>query len=403
MDRSIAPQQHFFSKFWRRGALSIVLVGLVFLVQQWATTSSARTSDGALIWSVVRRGDVEIRSPGSGEFFSTRQRQLNATEIGVVEDVLKSAGDTLVEGDLILRLQSPQLMLDLETAELNVRRAELDLAEVQSRTSRELESASVTEANDRIGLEVAQTELRANAELLSRKIVSKLQYELAEARHRQSANTLASSERLTHLARQQAGLQVSAAEAALSISHLQFSRLQERVNGLQVRAPNSGLLKRVDLRLGDSVGVGSSIALVGPIKPDAARMRFPQRFLSDLQPGVVVELIFNGQKLRANISRVSPDLSEGYVLAEVQAQDIPDSARIDMAVRGEALLGLHRNVLFASSPFEPPPTGQPLRVHVRRNGQLHEFMLKDVQAANGSLIFSSGVLEGDEIALQSAL
>lgn len=402
MDRPLRPSP---PPRWRRWLPAIGIVSIVAVAALlWLARGSGLGSGNDLAWSEARRGTLEERIAGVGEFVSTHQRQLTVQDAGTVEAVFKRAGEAVEAGEVLVRVVNPQVSLEADSAAIELRRLEMEVADASAKAAKDIESAQLAIANARIALDVAEVERKANAELLGRQIVSRLQYEQAEAKARQARNTLVSAEKMLQLERDQQQQQAEARLENMKLARLQLQRLRERVDALQVIAPDRGVVKRVDVRLGDAIAAGTIIAEVGPIAPDRAVIRFPQREIDRLRPGVPVELSILGRPaVQARIAQVEPDLAGGLIVAHVQADSLPDSARIDMSVRGEAILGELDDVVYAESAFDPPTNGEPLRIFRRRGDEVERLSLAGVRRVGRYLVFANAVAPGDLVAVDSAL
>lgn len=124
----------------------------------------------ALMTAEVTRGDLIISVSGTGVLCPTEERDLSfETEsgdevAGYVEEVLVKVGDRVEEGDVLARLEDDDLRFEVLKAYIDLRSAELDLADV---------SEAATEAE----LADAETALRSAQLALT---TARLQYENAQ-------------------------------------------------------------------------------------------------------------------------------------------------------------------------------------------------------------------------------
>lgn len=398
MDKPIAPSRR---GNWKLLAL-VAALGLALMLSLGLLVFGGKPEQGSGSepdWSTVVRGPLKLQSAGTGEFISTRQRILTAAEQGTVEEILRKSGDTVVEQDVILRLRNPQLALDLEAAESDLKHAETSAQQVIADDEMTIEEARSAAADARIALEVAEAERLAYENLLKQQIVSRLQYQQVEAKRRQSRNALDSAEHKLAILRRQQGRLRSGLFEGVHLATIKRDSLRSRIAGLEVRASRAGLVKSVDVRLGDSVPAGTQLAMVGPKAPDAARLRFPQRDLPQLRVGMRVSLAFNEAVATGVIARISPDPEDGYVTAEVECNRLPAGARIGMAVRGNADLDSLDDAVYARSGFEPSGPAAAIDILRDRNGDVSKMHLTNVRASNGFLIFADGLAPGDRIAV----
>ncbi|WP_333607966.1 efflux RND transporter periplasmic adaptor subunit [Arsukibacterium sp.] len=385
--------------------LWLLLVGVSIAALFWwlaASSSPVNNDSSALQWQQVQRGTVRFTASGVGELYASEQRAISALESGYITEVLAKAGDTVDNGDVLMILHNPQLQLELEAAQSELRRTDLDAQEALLRLHKELAQAAILTDNARADLEVANSELDSYQQLLAVNSVSRLQYEQALAKQRKSQNNLDTALQLQQLLSTQQQ-QISASwQENLALTRLRAERMQQRVDSLTMRASQHGIIKDLMITKGDAVSVGARLAAIGPELPDSARLQFPQRYNEQLKVGTRVQLSLLGQLAEGAIVRISPDLTQGAVQADVTLTSIPPSARIGMAVRADAQLGEQADVLYINTLFEADLHKQ-VRIWRQQNGKLAQRQLSNVSSFNGVMVFTEGVSEGERIAVDPQL
>jgi HlyD family secretion protein len=116
-----------------------------------------------LMTAEVAQGDLIISVSGSGVLSPADERELGfETEggdevVGFIDEVLVEVGDQVEAGDVLARLETEDLELAVARAEINLRQAELDLAErTEAATEAELEDARAALDSAELALSVAQ-------------------------------------------------------------------------------------------------------------------------------------------------------------------------------------------------------------------------------------------------------
>jgi RND family efflux transporter MFP subunit len=116
----------------------------------------------ALMTAEVARGDLIISVGGSGVLYPADERELSfETEsgdevAGYVEQVLVEVGDRVKEGDLLARLEDDDLQFAVLKAYIDLRSAELDLADVsEAATEAELADAEAALRTAQLALTTA--------------------------------------------------------------------------------------------------------------------------------------------------------------------------------------------------------------------------------------------------------
>ncbi len=139
----------------RIGLIAIIVVALIgsgYLAYTRTRGAQAQEPDEpALHTATVTRGNIVLTAGGSGELVPARELDLSFRTGGYLAEVLVETGDGVAEGDLLASLTTDELEQALAEAELELRIAQLELAEVRDGPSE-------------VALVAAETRLR-NAQL----------------------------------------------------------------------------------------------------------------------------------------------------------------------------------------------------------------------------------------------
>jgi len=396
MDRALPTAARRLPRWLPMVAIAVAIALLVWLA---AAVRGGAAVPEHLQWTEVRRGVLEDRVSGVGEFISTAQRQLVALDAGSVLAVHKAAGDRVRAGEVILRLGNQELALELETAESDARRQELEHEQLVLNDQEALERAEIAVEDARYALRTATSERELNQALYQRQLISRLQYETIQAKAEQAQSQHASAARLLQLVKHRQRRSGALRDEAIGLARKKQDRLRERVAALELKAPTDGWVKSVAAGVGERVAANTVLASVGPLAPDAVRLLFPQESLARLKPGVAIELHLGERRFPAELLRVRPDPQQGQIVTEASVDDLPEDARIGMAVRGEALLGRLEQALYARSAFLPASESGRIELFRDRGGRVEHLRLQGVKSVNGALVFADQVLPGDRIAV----
>lgn len=397
MDRALPSQSRPWFRRWPLlAALAVAAAALLWL--SIAARGSAALPEG-LQWTEVKQGALEDRVSGVGEFISTAQRNLLAADAGSVLAVYRAAGDQVAAGAPILRLGNKQLELELETAESDVRRLELEQEQNELDDEEALERAEIAVEDAEFARRTASSERELNQALYQRQLISRLQFETIEAKAEQALSRYASAQRLLRLVQSRQSRSGALRDEAIGLARKKRERLRERVAALELKAPIDGWVKSVAAGIGERVAANTVLASVGPLAPDAVRLLFPQESLARLKPGIAIEIHLGDRRFPAQLLRVRPDPQQGQIVAEAVVTELPEDARIGMAVRGDALLGRLDQALYARSPFLPSSASGRIDLYRDRRGRIERLRLSGVKSINGALVFADQVLPGDRIAV----
>jgi HlyD family secretion protein len=245
-------------------------------------------------------------------------------------------GDTVTEGQTLLRLESTRLGPQAEAAR----------AEAQAQASRltELEAGPRGEqvAQARAALAAAQAQARETAaqaarfqslgrrQLVARADVDRTRAaaESAAAQVRQASAALAE---LEHGTRQE---QIAVGEAAVRAAEAQAQLQAVSLGKLSVAAPRAGRVDSLPYKLGDQAPVGAPLAilLVGPAPH--ARVYVPEPLRAGIRPGAAAQVFVEGREAplagRVRHIRNEPTFTPYYALIGKDAARLSYLAEIEL-------------------------------------------------------------------------
>lgn len=145
------------SILWIGVLVLLVLAGGGYAYYRLAYRPRRVRTEPALATAQVRRGDVILSVSGSGTLVPAAESDLGFPTAGYVKDVQVQIGDEVREGQVLARLETDDLRLAVDEADINLRLAQLDLADVTvGPTEAELASARANVESTRAALLVAQ-------------------------------------------------------------------------------------------------------------------------------------------------------------------------------------------------------------------------------------------------------
>ncbi len=123
------------------GAIAIAAVIIVIVLQAQRTTQPTEEARHV----VVERGTLLVAVSASGIIEPQARAKLSFEQPGLVDEVLVEAGDTVKKGDILTRLDTGQLALQVRQAQAGMASAEVQLAQLKG--SARAEEIAAAEAN----------------------------------------------------------------------------------------------------------------------------------------------------------------------------------------------------------------------------------------------------------------
>jgi HlyD family secretion protein len=100
--------------------------------------------------------------------------------------------------------------------------------------------------------------------------------------------------------------------------------MKAKVKDLNVKAPISGVITDMDLKLGQIVSSGTKIALIEDLSNLFIEANVNQFYSSQLQIGLPVVYEANNKKFTAYIEKINPKLSNDKVYMDLKGEISPD-------------------------------------------------------------------------------
>ncbi|MDJ1018006.1 MAG: efflux RND transporter periplasmic adaptor subunit [Paracoccaceae bacterium] len=187
-----------------------------------------------------------------GQVVAGRESAVAARVAGIALDVPLMVGDRVSAGDVLARLDTERLEIELSQAE-----AEMAIA---------VAGVSVAEAR----LEKAEKALRRAESLAANATIADATVEDREGDFAEAQGNLA-----------QAAARITAAEAALD-------RAQYNLDNLTIRSPFDGIVLEVATQVGQFVSAGSTVARLVDLSGLEVEANVPSRYIDALQPDLPV-------------------------------------------------------------------------------------------------------------------
>jgi len=181
------------------------------------------------------------------------QMKVSAPVSGSVEQIAKRRGDSVAEGEVLIRIRSLELerqkeraAIALQEAEDNLRRMKREHSSIVTRMSR-----SVAEATKNVN------KLKNDYDL---GLVSKSQLEQAQSGLKNAQSDL-------DFTRQQQRANIAIAEETINEARTSLQEAGAALGQLEVKAPTDGVLTDLPLTVGAPVQAGSQIGLIEKVDP----------------------------------------------------------------------------------------------------------------------------------------
>ncbi|MDD2507336.1 MAG: HlyD family efflux transporter periplasmic adaptor subunit [Candidatus Cloacimonetes bacterium] len=346
MDRQI-PKNEQVKRKLKIAAWVLLLFLILITGQLWLrrilSTSTVRSDD--ILSARVIRGRMEGSFTADGILTPVSTYNVEAMTGGRIEAIFFNAGDYVKKGDTILRLSNDDLKLNLLAQEASVTEQvnNLSNARILSNQSKLSQRLKVAEAHNALKRERRSFEQKQ--ELQQKGFISQEEYLLAEEDF-QIARTrfeyLQEEARTDSLYREQQLIQL---EGAVNQLQLSLRQIRNRINELDVKAPMSGQITQMELKLGQIISSGSLLAVLEDDTEYYIKGRVDQYYLSRLTEGAEARIRHQGQDLMLHVSKIHPRLINDKIQVDITG-DIPHGMRSGQSLAIEIITDSLDDVLY---------------------------------------------------------
>ncbi len=375
-------------------AVAIATLGYGVLAE-----SDTQVSKEALQIEMVKRGDLDLVVKGFGKLKAHKKRILTAVGNATVEEVLLFPGAPVQPDTVIATLYDPELEQELKEAEATWKQKKAELKEYE--LMQQSETWEIAAEVKMLKLEVKNLSYicESKKKMEEKGVVSK--FDLAETQilldSKKLQLELAQSKKVQFEQISKQRIAIKEDIVAQALSTVQIYR--DRVDQNTVRAGMVGILQELHVEVGQSVGAGGKLALVGSTQDLIAELRVPQRDANKISLGNSVSINTFGDSGTGIVSRIDPVVSEGKILVEIKIEgDMPSNARPELSVEGSIMVNRLEDVLFVRQSAQIGPNSDQQLFLLEKDGQSAiRVPLSFGDASTQFVQVKQGAKEGDRL------
>lgn len=346
MDREIPAKERL------RKKLKIVSMIVVFLIllavgQMWLgkRLKSAVVRESEILTAEVQRGKMQGSFSADAIVTPLSTYRVEAMTGGRVEAIYFQPGEYVKKGQTILKLSNDDLRLNLLAQEAAVTDQVNNLNNARILNNQSLQSQKLKIAEAKNALTREQRKYRQKMELKRQGYISEEEYVLANEDY-QIATTryeyLLEEARTDSLFREQ---QIVQLEGAVKQLQLSLRQIRNRINELDVKAPMSGQITELDLKLGQIIATGSPLAVIEDDTRYYLKGSVDQYYLDRLIEGAQVRVRNQGEEVMLRVAKIHPRLANDKIQVDVMG-DIPGTMKSGQSIAIEIITDSLDDVLY---------------------------------------------------------
>lgn len=233
------------------------------------------------------RGTFTLTVEETGYVQAANDREVQAALAAQVRNVLLETGDKVMPGQVLIKLSSPELTAEIESA-----RSQL------ARTEAELQAAELSVQSLRLELKQAENDLTRKKTLLESGALARAEYEQAELQVGKFRKSVSQQE-----------ASVSGLNKQVASLSTMLDSLEEKAGELQVISPISGTILDLPVKVGQVVAPGTLLAQVGSDNQLEVKTELLSDDLRRVKTGQTTHItapVLGEQALTGQVSKIYP-------------------------------------------------------------------------------------------------
>lgn len=366
-------------------------VFVVLIISAWATSNkgSIAVERKELLIGQVQQGELDVIVEGYGTLMSDKQQLITSFSTGTVKEVILKPGAAVTTDSVIVQLENPELLQQLENAKQELNQVKANLRQLKLTNQREQLNESANLAEIKAEYETAKLKHQAEKQLVEKGIVSRLNFQQTVLNQQQLGKRI---EIFTQRNNQLGLVHAESINIQLERINQQQGRVdiaQSRIDKLTVKAGINGVLQRLSVELGQSLSAGQEVALIGSVTELIALIGVPQNQVHQIKLGQKAVIDTRRDTINGTVARISPVVLENRVEIEIALpNNLPSSARPQSTVDGVITIEQLKNVKYIQ---------RPAGIRANSEGSLYKIVKNNNNAALQLVQF--GQQAGDYIQL----
>jgi HlyD family secretion protein len=332
------------------GVVGVLLIlGFVLAwpsIKNWSGTDRSFERD-RLRFAQITRGTLVRDLAVSGRIVASSYPTLYSPAQGTATLSVR-AGDTVSKGQVLARIDSPELAgaLAQQASQVQALEAELDGKRVTDKTT------ILTNQQDvdlkRLRRETAQRELERSAVARADGLINQIEYAKAEDALAIAKLEYEHAVQNARLQEETLGHTIRNTEKQLERERLILEEARRRVRELEVLSPVEGVVGSIGVNPEDTVAANQQLMTVIDLSAFEIEIDIPENYADDISIGSDAEITYEGRIYAGRVSSVSPEVTRSLVAGRVVFGDeLPQGLKQNQRVNTRIILSSKDNVLKA--------------------------------------------------------
>jgi HlyD family secretion protein len=309
----------------------VVLIALVVLIREWASTTLVVPRERVRI-ATVTRGAFVRDVAAQGTVVVADSPTLFSSGVGTVTFAVK-AGDVVKEGQVLATVDSPSLRSEYarEQAALEGLTVGFDRAGIEARRQMLEEKQSTDLANTRI--RASQRELERQQAAWDQGVIPKRDLDRAQDERDDARVSYDHAVANAKLQEESLDFELKTKRVEINRQKLAVQELQRRVDGLTVKSPVKGMVGSLAVNQKSAVAENAALITVVDLSALEVEFRVAETYAGDLTPDMKADIEYGGHKYPGLVTSISPEVQNSEVKGRLRFADkLPPGVRQNQRV-----------------------------------------------------------------------
>ncbi len=362
--------------------------------------AAPRVDSATVYVDTVSRGEMVREVRGLGRLVPEEIRWIPATTDGLVERILVQPGVVVIPDTILVELSNPELEQTTLDAELQIRAAEAEQANLEV----QLESNLLTQQAAAAGIEAeavrAKLQYEADTELAGEGLISNLNLNLSGVHAEQARKRFEFEQQRLQIVSRANEAQMTAQRTRVDQMRAIYNLRNDQLERLRVRAGIGGVLQSVAVEVGQRLSPGTNIARVAEPTRLKAELQIAETQAKDILLGQSVAIDTRNGIIPGVVSRIDPAVQNGTVLIDVRLEgDLPLGARPDLSVDGVIEIERLEDVLYVARPAYGQSDSLVGMFRLTEDGHAVRSQVRLGRTSVSTIEIINGLEQGDQVIL----
>ena len=385
----------------------VIVVVLVLIVAAGVTLGLSRMKpaapsvDRATVWvDTVKRGEMLRQVRGIGTLVPEEVRWIPATSEGIIEERRARPGDVAKPDTIILVMSNPDVRQRSTDAELQLKGAEADLANLEATLENDLINQQAEQMSAESEYNKAKLDYEANKELAQDGLIADIILKKSQVTAQELSSKNEMEKKKVESNAKSASARIGAQQAKVEQLRVAYELRKKQLDELNVRAGVAGVVQQVPVEPGQRVAPGTILAKVAEPGRLKAEIQIPETQVKDVAVGQAASIDTRSGIIPGQVIRIDPAAVNGTVKVDVQLNgEYPKGTRPDLSVDGTIDIERLADVLYVGRPAYGQAESTVGIFRLMPNGEANRVQVKLGRSSVNQIEIVEGLRETDQVIL----